>query len=383
MVSIKERTIKGKKYLYVATSVSYKSRRKQFEKYIGPKNMNKAKKARRIEFYARLLSFKSEFYRIILITKSTKLKYLPQNYAFFLAMISTQYEDWLSSFYPSELEKYRQEFDVRYVHHTTAIEGNTISLRETGLILVDGIAPKSKRLREIHEIENYLNVLDYVRTYNKNLDLNFILTLHKLIQKNIDDDAAGTLRRSQIYIRGSKWTPPPAFEVEDRLRDLLKWYTKNTKKFHPFELAGVIHHRFLQIHPFADGNGRVAREILNFVLWKNGYPPIIIPVEERQDYMESLEKADEGDIRPLLEFLFKQLAKDYLIIGQKYFETQIGDFDTLVKKLTQEEQMELANCYKWCVETLQEVQIDPSDLGIDSRLPSERRRAKGERRKMF
>lgn len=365
MVSIKERTIKGKKYIYVSASVSYKGTRKYFEKFIGPKGMNKKIKARGIEFYARLLSFKSEFYRVILIAKSTKLKYLPQSCAFFFAMISTQYEDWLSSFYPSELEKYRQEFDVRYVHHTTAIEGNTISLRETGLILEDGIAPKSKRLREIHEIENYLNVLNYVRTYNKDLDLNFILTLHKLIQKNIDDDAAGTLRRAQIYIQGSKWTPPPAFEVENSLQDLLKWYTKNTKKFHPFELSGIIHHRFLQIHPFADGNGRVAREILNFILSKNGYPPIIIPVEERQDYMESLEKADKGDIKPLLEFLFKQLAKDYLIIAQKYFETLTGELDTTFKKFTPEEKLEFANCFKWCFDTLKEVEIDPSDLEID------------------
>jgi Fic family protein len=365
MVSIKEKTVKGKTYIYVATSVTYKGERKFFEKYIGPKGMNKNQLARKIEFYARILSLKQDFYKDILITKSTKLKHLPKKYAFLLTMISGQYKEWLANFYPAELEKYHQEFDVRYVHNTTAIEGNTISLRETGLILGDNIAPKGKKLREIHEIENYKNVLQYVRTYKIDLNLNFILTLHKLIQRNIDDDAAGTFRHTQIYISGSKWTPPPAFEVEDRLQDLIKWYNKNKKKYHPFELSGIIHHRFLQIHPFADGNGRVAREILNFILGKNGYPPIIIPVKERQDYMESLVKADDGDIQPLLEFLMKQLLGDYKKVSIEYFEHIKDDFAQIPTKWDQEEIDELKNLLKWLSELLKEFDIKPVDIGLD------------------
>jgi len=365
MVSIKEKTVKGKKYLYVSTSVTYKGQRKFFEKYIGPKNMNKKQKDRKIEFNIRLLSLKKDFYQYILIARSTNLKHLPQKYAFLLTMISSQYEEWLSNFYPTELEKYRQDFDVRYVHNTTAIEGNTITLRETGLILGDNIAPKGKKLREIHEIENYRNVLQYVRTYKKDLSLNFILKLHKLIQRNIDDDAAGTLRRAQIFIQGSEWTPPPAFEVEDKLQDLIKWYNKNKKKYHPFELSGIIHHRFLQIHPFADGNGRVAREILNFILNKNDYPPIIIPVEERQEYMEGLEKADEGYIQPLLEFLMVQILRDYEKVSIDYFEHIKDDFAQIATKWDQEEIDELKNFLQWFFKLLKEFDIKPVDIGID------------------
>jgi Fic family protein len=365
MVSIKEKTVKGKTYIYVSTSVTYKGERKFFEKYIGPKNMNKKQLAKKIDFYARLLSLKKDFYKDILITKSIQLKHLPKKYAFLLTMISSQYEEWLSKFYPTELKKYRQDFDVRYVHNTTAIEGNTISLRETGLILYDNIAPKGKKLHEIHEIENYKNVLQYVRTYKKDLNLNFILTLHKLIQRNIDDDAAGTLRRAQIYIRDSNWTPPPAFEVEDRLKDLIMWYNKNKKKYHPFEVSGIIHHRFLQIHPFADGNGRVAREILNFILGKNGYPPIIIPVKERQDYMENLEKADEGDIQPLLEFQMVQLLRGYRKVSIEYFEKNKDDFTQKAAELDQEEIEELKDLFQWLSELLKEFNIKPADIGID------------------
>lgn len=365
MVSVKEKTVKGKTYIYVSTSITYKGERKFFEKYIGPKSMSKSQQTRKIEFYARLLSLKKDLYKVILITKSIQLKHLSKENALLLTMISSQYEEWLSSFYPTELEKYHQDFDVRYVHNTTAIEGNTITLRETGLILGDNIAPKGKKLREIHEIENYKNVLQFVRTYKKDLNLNFILTLHKLIQRNIDDDGAGTLRRAQIYIRGSNWTPPPAFEVEDRLQALIKWYNKNKKKYHPFELSGIIHHWFLQIHPFADGNGRVAREILNFILSKNGYPPIIIPVKERQDYMESLEKADEGDIHSFLEFLMKQLLRDYNKVSIEYFDSIKDDFTQKAAEWGQEEIDEFNNLFVWLAEQLKDLQIEPKDIGID------------------
>ena len=167
MVNVKEKIIKGKSYLYVSTNVSFKGHKKRFEKFVGPKNMKKKELDRKISFYSILLEMKKKIFKVILKTKYIKLKYLPQKYAFTLTMISTQYEDFLARFYPSELEKYLKEFDIRYIHHTTAIEGNTLSLMETGLVIDNGIAPKSKKLREIHEVENYNNVLEFVRNYKK------------------------------------------------------------------------------------------------------------------------------------------------------------------------------------------------------------------------
>ena len=96
---------------------------------------------------------------IYLETKHTRFKYLPKSYAYPLIQIKRNYHKFLHENYPSELKKYQEEFDVRYVHHTTAIEGNTLSLKETGLVLDEGVAPGRKELREIHEIENYRRVL--------------------------------------------------------------------------------------------------------------------------------------------------------------------------------------------------------------------------------
>ena len=90
-------------------------------------------------------------------------------------MIRQGYKNYLEDLYPDELEKYQEEFDIRYVHNTNAIEGNTLTLRETALVLGDGVAPKGKRLREIHEVENFQRLLRYVRSYDRDITMDFIV----------------------------------------------------------------------------------------------------------------------------------------------------------------------------------------------------------------
>ncbi|MGA1821092.1 MAG: Fic family protein [Thermoplasmatota archaeon] len=356
MVSVKERTVKGTKYLYVSCSTSYKGRKIRFEKSLGPSSKVKDN-LRLIEFHSTIIRMKCSIYRAYLEAKTSEFEHLPQFYAFYLAMIRQGYHNYLEDLYPDELEKYQDEFDTRYVHNTNAIEGNTLTLRETALVLGDGIAPKGKMLREIHEVENYQRLLRFVRSYDRDISMDFILKQHELIQRNIDDENGGKLRRIPVHIKGADWEPPPALLVKDELKDLIEWYVDNRDDIHPFELAGIFHHRFVQIHPFVDGNGRVARELLNFILRKNDYPPLIVPVSERQEYMDCLEKADGGDPEPLIEFFAIQIIQDYMKVIFSYkdhISRELG-------RITPEEGMELAGMMLWFATLIREFQKDVPD----------------------
>lgn len=353
MVSVKYRTVKNRTYVYVAATASYRGRKKTFEKVVGVGDESGTDIPEgRIEFYSNLMEFKAELYKMYMEIEDTKLSYLPRECAIFLVMLPGFYRKYLAGLYPSELEKYRQNFDVRYVHNTTAIEGNTISLKETSMILDHNLSPRSKKLREVHEIENYGKVLSYMRNYEKDITKKYILELHRLIERNIDDNTAGNFRRISVGISGSKWEPVPAISVEEEIGSLLEWYRTDRKKIHPFELAGLFHHKFLQVHPFVDGNGRVGRELFNFILRRNGFPPVIVPVSRRDEYMECLELADEGDPAPLLRFFYSLLVADYVGVVR---DTMLRETDKLSQivggaedeKLTREDVMELFGILQW------------------------------------
>jgi Fic family protein len=353
MVSVKERTVKGRKYLYVSCSTSYKGRKIRFEKSLGPSSKVRDDQ-RLIDFHSTIIDMKCSIYRAYMEAEMTEFDHLPGFYAFYLAMIRQGYKNYLAELYPDELEKYQEEFDIRYVHNTNAIEGNTLTLRETALVLGDGIAPKGKRLREIHEVENFQRLLRYVRSYDRDISLDFIKKQHEMIQRNIDDENAGTFRRISVHIKGADWEPPPAMMIQDELNDLIEWYGSNKDLIHPFELAGIFHHRFVQIHPFIDGNGRVARELLNFILQRYGYPPLIVPVSERQDYMDCLEKADNGDPEPLVEFFAIQMIQDYMKVIFSY-KDQIG---RELGRITPDEALELTQMMLWFASLIKEFQKD-------------------------
>lgn len=358
MVSVREKVVKGRTYVYVSTSVTYKGEKKVFERSVGPKDIDPDKLQRRIDFYSNLLKIQRHVYRVYMEVKDTKFKYLPKGYAFPIILAREQYNEYLSGLYPNELEKYRQEFEVRYVHNTTAIEGNTLSLRDTAMLLEDGITPKTKELREIHEISNYKRLIEYVENYEGDIDNAFILKTHELIQRNIDDNSAGSYRRLNVGIQGSKWEPSPAAAVPDEMDELIDWHDKNKKEVHPVELAGIFHHKFLQTHPFLDGNGRVGRELLNFILIKNNYPPVIIPVERRDEYLDCLEKADAGDVQPLLEFIVLVMLEDYAKVMKNVVVGITEQIEPALEDLTLLEIKEIISMATWFLDLMKDYLMD-------------------------
>lgn len=353
MVSVKERTVSGRKYLYISATSSCKGKKKRFEKSLGPKGMDREELESKMEFYTELLELKTILYRVYMEAREEEPKYLPRFYSIYLAMIRNFYSTYLSDLYPSELEKYQEDQRVKYVHNTTALEGNTLTLREAALVLEDGIAPRGKKLREIHEIENFRRISRFIRNYKGDINLEMVLKLHSLVQRNIDDEQAGNLRRIGVGVVGSKFEPPPAIFIKDELRELIKWYKENPDELPPFELAGIFHYRFVHIHPFTDGNGRVARELLNFILGKHGYPPLIVEVSDREDYLERLQIADDGDPRPFIELLAIKMITDYENVILSFRRKCLEGLD----ELNQEEITEIMETLLWFMSLMKEFEV--------------------------
>ena len=213
---------------------------------------------------------------------------------------------------PKETEENRYEsFISLFTYDSTNIEGNTLTLQETAQLLFENIPPR-KSLREINEILNHKNAFDYLLEYKKDISKDFILKLHELVVKKALkselNDQVGKYRTLQVYIKGVNWFPPKPEDVPKEMASLLSWYTKNKKKLHPLILSAYFHSAFETIHPFIDGNGRVGRLLINFILHKNNFPMINIPNKEKHIYYKTLESSQiKGDLKPLVKFLFNLL----------------------------------------------------------------------------
>lgn len=194
----------------------------------------------------------------------------------------------------SQRDKELETFAIRFTYDTQRIEGSTLSLRETATLLERGIAPKDRPVSDIREAEAHKRLFYEMLAYKKDLSLGTVLEWHRKLFAETKPDIAGRIRKSRVGIAGSRFTPPLAVEVHPMLRDFFGWYNKSRNSLHPVELAALVHLKFVTIHPFADGNGRMSRLMMNFVLKSRGYPMLNIPYEDRNSYYNSLERAQVG-----------------------------------------------------------------------------------------
>lgn len=226
---------------------------------------------------------------------------------------------------PEVIENLRDYFLVDWTYNSNAIEGNTLTLLETKVIL-EGITVGGKSLREHFEVINHKEAILYVEELISNkepLTEHIIKQLHYLILKNIRDRDAGKYREVNVFITGSKHVPPMNSLVPPRMRELIDWlYSDEANELHPIEKAARFHHGFVYIHPFVDGNGRTGRLLMNLILMQNDYPVTVIKTTRRHEYYNALEKAsvdkDYNDIINLvaeevensLDIFIKALGKD-------------------------------------------------------------------------
>jgi len=204
----------------------------------------------------------------------------------------------------NEVEEYEKNFEIHYIHGTTAIEGNTLSLEEAYALYNTGKLPDGKSLREINEVQNFRKVVRYRNSYRGNVGLNFIREVHALIMDNIDMESAGTFRRTDdIMIVGRSERVCPHVVIEEELKRAIDDYYSALKEGkYPFEQAVLFHHRFEAIHPFTDGNGRVGREMLNYMLTSAGFPRLLfVGGKERERYIDSLNMGDKEKYREMVQ----------------------------------------------------------------------------------
>lgn len=201
------------------------------------------------------------------------------------------------------LQNIKEAFLIEWTYNSNSIEGNTLSLRETQMVLQEGITIKGKSLREHFEAKNHETAIHKLYQLVKQdyvLNANDILELHGLVLRSIEDEYAGRLRNAGVRISGANFVPPNARKVSEYLDRLIDYINKNPQGLNPIELATVFHHKFVWIHPFFDGNGRTIRLVMNLLLMRSGFPPAIILTNDRAKYYTALNQANNGNYAKLM-----------------------------------------------------------------------------------
>jgi len=194
---------------------------------------------------------------------------------------------------PSVVSKLKQQFAIDMTYNSNAIEGNSLTLKETAWVIQDGLTIKGKPLKDHLEARDHYEALEFLYEtieHNKQQTISevFIRTLHQLVVRETQREEAGKYRSVNVVITGSDHTPPDVNEVSVKMRDFIQWIKNNQKKLHPIELAALIHHKMVYVHPFIDGNGRTARLVMNLTLMHEGYPLVVVLKNDRGKYYRAL-----------------------------------------------------------------------------------------------
>jgi Fic family protein len=210
------------------------------------------------------------------------------------------------------VRRLNEQLIIEWIYHSNAIEGSTLTLRETQLILQTGLTIGGKSLREHFEVVSHRDAIEYVEALAASeafVTAFEVRQIHKLVLAHVDDQNAGQYRALPVRIAGASHQPPDAWEVARCMVEWTDWLNGPALALHPIERAAQAHHRLVAIHPFFDGNGRTARLVMNLLLMRDGYPPTVILRTNRQQYYRVLARADAGDTNPLVSFVGRAVER--------------------------------------------------------------------------
>lgn len=222
------------------------------------------------------------------------------------------------------LERLREQLRLSHTYHSNAIEGNTLTLKETRLILEHGITIGGKSVREHLEATDNAEAFDWIWKEARpglRFDHALLKKLHEMVTRGTLE-APGQYRRQQVWIVGSAHVPPPPSEVVPRLDELFEELPAIRE---PVLRSIYLHHRLAFVHPFLDGNGRTTRLAANLILISAGYAPVVLRVEDRRRYYSCLDEADRGRYGPLSGFILRAVDEALAV-----FLSAIGPKRTLV-----------------------------------------------------
>src|SRR3989338_6701193 len=316
MVFIQKRKAKGEVYLYLDKSIRIGKKVHKISKFLGkksgisPEQIEKEKKKFALELDKKIVSF---------LVADAKKKYsldfpLTIEEIKKIEEMNLKYKEIRRSLHKKDWEDIKKRFVANVVFESNALEGNSLTLRNFSEIIFENKIIGTADLREVYDEKNSYKAFSKLFSGKKELSEAFILGLHKEIMKNIDDRTGYKKVPNIILGRKIQLTAPK--DAEKEVKALLKWYKEYKNKIHPLELAFKFHHKFERIHPFADGNGRVGRLLLNYILIKQEYYPIIIRKTHRNAYLKALSAADVNKYVPLMRFALEKAKDTY----RKFFE---------------------------------------------------------------
>ncbi|MEK6939102.1 MAG: Fic family protein [Nanoarchaeota archaeon] len=316
MVFVQERKSKGEIYLYLDKSVRVGKKVYKISKFLGKKSevssekIDQEKKKFALEMDTKIVS--------LLVAEAAK-KYSLQ---FPLTIgeiqkieeMNLKYKEIRKSLNKNDWEDVKKRFVANFVFESNALEGNSLTLKNFSEIVFEDKIIASADLREVYDAKNSYEVFSKLFDSKKEITEEFIIELHKRLMKNVDDRIGYKKFPNILLGRAIILTAPE--DVSQEIKNLLKWYKEKENKTYPLELAFKFHHGFERIHPFADGNGRVGRMLLNYILIKKGYYPIIVRNIHRTKYIKALQAADTDRYIPLLRFGIEKAKETY----RKFFE---------------------------------------------------------------
>lgn len=285
MVSVRRRRKAGSDYYYLYYD-SKRGGRRQYEEYLGRVIPPDVKERKRI-FALRVL----------------RGEWGPK-----LEMIRDGFARWRASVPQTVREKSLGAFAVKFTYNTQRIEGSKLSLKDTSLLLEDGITPAGRPIVDVREAEAHRRVfLDAIREGDLSMDL--VLGWHRRLFEDTKEDIAGMIRDYDVGISQSRFAPPPHQAVGGLIKDFFEWYDAGKGGLNPVELAALVHLKFVTVHTFGDGNGRVSRLMMNHVLYGSGYPMMDIGYGDRRSYYNALERSQtrEDDLPFLRWFVNRYL----------------------------------------------------------------------------
>ena len=224
---------------------------------------------------------------------------------------------------PETLQSLKEYYRVGTTFTSNALEGNSLTESETKVIIEDGLTIEGKPLRDVYEAVGHAKAYDYMYelSHNEPLTEEVICNLHKLFYQQMDSERAGQYRKVPVFISGSQYSVSPVAEIGKRMKQLVQWYNNNENKLHPVVLAAELHKRFVYIHPFIDGNGRMARLLMNLSLMRNDYNIAIIPAVTRAEYISALEQAhNDGNV--FVSFIADRVIMTQLDILRLFRESE-------------------------------------------------------------
>ena len=221
------------------------------------------------------------------------------------------------------LAQVKEYYKIGLTYASNALEGNTLSLAETKVVLEDGITIGGKPLKDHYETVGHAKAFDEIIKLSQNETFTEadIKLLHKLFYEKIDNEKAGKYRTSQVIITGSDVELPKPEELDAKMHEFILQLPKLREKLHPVEYAAMVHIIFVNIHPFTDGNGRVARLLMNLALLQSGYNIVVIPPVARADYISALQETNKGNNTDFINFISEMVLesqKEYFKIISRF-----------------------------------------------------------------